>query len=74
MYQAAEEGEGGPDVGEGGGVQGRPNSQNSTETPLNPSKCVFSLTHQFGSNISLSLCHWAILKSYNTLVQLLYYY
>ena len=44
MYQAAEEGEGGPDVGKGGGVEGRPNGQNSTETPLNPSKCVFSLS------------------------------
>ena len=41
MYQAAEEGEGGRDVGEGGGVEGRPSSQNSTETPLNPSKWVF---------------------------------
>ena len=43
MYQAAEEGEGGRDVGEVGGVEGRPNSQNSTETPLNPSKWVFVL-------------------------------
>ena len=39
MYQAAEEGEGGRDVGEAGGLsEGRPNSQNSTETPLNPAK------------------------------------
>ena len=31
MYQAAEEGEGGRDVGEVGGVEGRPNSQNSSD-------------------------------------------
>ena len=53
MYQAAEEGEGGHDVGEVGGVEGRPNSQNSSETPLNPSKWVFV---QFGCNISVLLC------------------
>ena len=40
MYQAAEEGEGGRDVGEGASVEARPGSRNSAETPLNPSKLV----------------------------------
>ena len=53
MYQAAEEGEGGRDVGEVGGVEARPNSQNSSETPLNPSKWGFV---PFGCNISVLLC------------------
>merc|ERR1712130_31124 len=48
MYQAAEEGEGGRDVAEvGGRVEeggSRPNSQNSTETPLNPSKLLHRLS------------------------------
>ena len=43
MYQAAEEGEGGRDVGEGASVEARPGSRNSAETPLNPSK----LDHPF---------------------------
>ena len=65
MYQAAEEGEGGRDVGEVGGVEGRPSSQNSTETPLNPSKWVYVL---------LCLCvkdwNWHGPNSYNALVLL----
>ena len=46
MYQAAEEGEGGRDVGESASVEARPGSRNSAETPLNPSKLVhpFPLT------------------------------
>ena len=46
MYQAAEEGEGGRDVGEAASVEARPGSRNSAETPLNPSKLVhpFPLT------------------------------
>ena len=67
MYQAAEEGEGGRDVGEVGGVEGRPSSQNSTETPLNPSKWVYVL---------LCLCvkdwNWHGPNSYNALVLLPY--
>ena len=43
MYQAAEEGEGGRDVGEGASVEARPASRSSAETPLNPSK----LDHSF---------------------------
>ena len=64
MYQAAEEGEGGRDVGEGASVEARPGSRNSAETPLNPSKLVhpFPLIQnhnkyldslaQYGQNIS----------------------
>jgi len=44
MYQAAEEGEGGRDVGEGASVEARPGSRNSAETPLNPSKLFHSLS------------------------------
>ena len=61
MYQAAEEGEGGRDVGEGASVEARPGSRNSAETPLNPSK----LVHPFPlieSNSYATLCGQNISK------------